>query len=118
MNERLKILRKEKKLSQEEFGKKLGVTKASISRLESGINNLTEQMLKSICREFNVNYLWLTEGIGEMFSDNESEIMARIDYIMTGENDIAKRTFKAFSKLDESEWVVIEKIIDEIAEKK
>lgn len=118
MNERLKILRKEKKLSQEEFGKKLGVTKASISRLESGINNLTEQMLKSICREFNVNYLWLTEGIGEMFSDNESEIMAQIDYIMTGENDIAKRTFKAFAKLDESEWAVIEKIIDEIAEKK
>lgn len=118
MNNRIKQLRKELKLSQEEFGNRLGVGKSAISYLESGRSNLTEQMTKSICREFNVDYLWLTTGDGEMFADIEADIMTRIDYIMTGENDIAKRTFKAFAKLDKSEWAVIEKIIDEIAEKK
>ena len=60
MNERLNLLRKTLNISQEEFGKRLGVTGASISRLEKGERNITEQMIKSICREFNVDYIWLT----------------------------------------------------------
>lgn len=67
VNERLKKIRKELDLSQEEFAKRLGVTGGGISKLEKGERNITEQMLKSICREFKVNYLWLTEGLGEMF---------------------------------------------------
>lgn len=101
----------------EEFGKRVGVGKSAINKLEKGENNVTEQMQKAICREFNVSYLWLTEGSGEMFVDIETDIMTRIDYIMTGENDIAKRIFKAFAKLDKSEWAVIEKIIDDISQK-
>ena len=75
MNERLKLLRKNLSLSQETFGKKIGVTKASISRLESGTHNFTKQMTKSICREFNVNYTWFTTGQGEMFSHTENDYM-------------------------------------------
>ena len=45
MNTRLHHLRKLLKLSQEDFGKPLGVTGASISRLENGTRNLTKQMI-------------------------------------------------------------------------
>lgn len=117
MKNRLKFLRKELGLSQESFGKKVGVGKTAISKLEKGENNLTEQMTKLICKEFNVGLGWLIEGKGEMFTDVDSDIMARIDYIMTGENDMAKNTFKAFAKLSEEDWKVIEKLIDEIAKK-
>lgn len=65
--ERVKLLRKELGLSQEEFGNKLGVVKSSISDLEKDKRKPTEQMAKSICRTFNVDYFWLTEGTGEMF---------------------------------------------------
>lgn len=68
MNERIKLLRNTLGLSQEAFGEKIGVTKASVSRLEKGERNPSEQTVKSICREFNVNYAWLLEGRGEMFS--------------------------------------------------
>lgn len=67
MNQRLREIRKALKLSQKEFGAKIGITNAAISRLESGSNKLTEQAITSICREFNVSYEWLTKGIGEMF---------------------------------------------------
>lgn len=67
--DRVKDVRKTLKLTLEEFGKKVGVTKQTVSRIENGINNLTDQMVKSICREFNVNYDWLMDGKGEMFSD-------------------------------------------------
>ena len=51
----------------EAFGNNIGVTKSSISKLEKSENNPSEQTLKLICREYNVNYVWLTEGIGDMF---------------------------------------------------
>ena len=65
--ERVKTVRKELGLSMEKFGERLGVTKSAISRVENNKSTLTEQMAKSICNEYNVDYFWLTEGIGEMF---------------------------------------------------
>lgn len=69
MNERLKTIRKELSLSQEAFGKKLGVTGTAISRMEIGNRAVTEQMILAICREFNVREEWLRNGSGEMFLD-------------------------------------------------
>mgnify|MGYP001042463213 FL=1 len=65
--ERVKQIRKEKELTLEKFGEKVGVTKQTISRIENGINSLTEQMILSICREFSVNEEWLRNGVGEPY---------------------------------------------------
>ena len=67
--ERIKAIRKELGLTLEKFGKKLGVTKTTISRIEKGVNNLTDQMARSICREYNVDYDYLMYGEGDMFTD-------------------------------------------------
>lgn len=67
--ERVNEVRKSLGLTLEMFGKKLGVTKTTISRIEKGVNNLTDQMAISICREYNVNYDYLMYGEGEMFDD-------------------------------------------------
>lgn len=71
MNERLKELRNVLNLSGEKFGQRLGVTRASISNIENGNRSLTEQMIKAICREFDVNEDWLRNGVGEMFSNSK-----------------------------------------------
>lgn len=68
MNDRIKLLRETLSLSQEAFGEKIGIGKTSISKIELGSRNPSEQTIKSICREFNVNYAWLLEGKGDMFS--------------------------------------------------
>lgn len=67
--ERVKAIRKSLGLTLEKFGEKLGVGKTAISNIEKGNRNLTEQMTISICREYNVNYDYLTCGDGEMFDD-------------------------------------------------
>lgn len=67
MENRVKAVRMANVMSQEAFGKRLGVTKTAICAIEAGRRNLTEQMAKAICREFNVNYDWLKDGEGEMF---------------------------------------------------
>lgn len=71
INERIYKLRKELSLSQDAFGEKIGIKKASISMIEKGKNNPSEQTIKSICREFNVSYAWLVEGIGETFIETD-----------------------------------------------
>ena len=48
MNERLKLLRKTLKLSQDAFAERIGMKGSSISLLESGGRNITEQVIKSI----------------------------------------------------------------------
>ena len=73
MNERIKELRKELNLTMEKFGERLGVKKAAISLLESGKNALTDQMFKSICREFNVNPDWLQNGTLPMFQSDDTD---------------------------------------------
>ncbi len=62
MNKRIKELRKYLGLTLEDFGKKLGVTRSAIGHIESGARNVTDQMVLSICREFNVNESWLRTG--------------------------------------------------------
>ena len=59
MNTRLKKLRLNLNLSQEAFGRKLGVGKTAISKLELGENKISEPMIKLICKEFNVSSAWL-----------------------------------------------------------
>lgn len=68
-SERVKEIRKTLDLTMEKFGEKLGVGKTAISNIESGNRNLTEQMSKAICREYNVNYDYLVYGEGEMFDN-------------------------------------------------
>lgn len=113
MNERIKILRKDfLKLNQEGFGKRLGVTNAAISKIEAGINQVTDQMVKAICREFNVNYIWLSTGKGEVFADDEDDYMSLIDRIMSDSNDFPKTLFKAFARFSEEDWKALEHMID------
>ena len=73
--ERVKQLRTALDLTLEKFGERVGVGKAAISKLEKNENRLSDQMIKSICREFNVNYDWLVYGEGEMFSELPKTIL-------------------------------------------
>lgn len=70
-NERVQEVRKRLGMTLEKFGQRLGVTKVAISNIEKGHRNVTEQMRKSICREYSVNELWLMSGQGEMFVADE-----------------------------------------------
>lgn len=75
MNKRLKELRTHLGLSQKNFAERVGITDSGLSNLESGKRNLTEQMIISICREFNVNRAWLVEGVGDMLANIPETIL-------------------------------------------
>ena len=73
--ERVREIRKALGLTLERFGEKLGVKRNSLSQIEHGVNGLTDQMAKAICREYNVNYDYLIYGDGEMFDSLPQTIL-------------------------------------------
>jgi transcriptional regulator with XRE-family HTH domain len=96
--ERVNEVRKSLGLTLEKFGEKLGVTKTTISRIEKGVNNLTDQMAISICREYNVNYDYLMYGEGEMFDDLPQTIVDEL-CVQYGLNDFDKALVEMYVSL-------------------
>lgn len=78
MNERLKQLRKALKLNQVDFGAKLSLTGSAISRYESGVNAMADNIVLLICLEFDVNEEWLRYGTGSMFSQKNMDLIEQL----------------------------------------
>ena len=78
MNARFRAIRKHAGLKQLEFGKRLGVGNAAISKIEIGESNLTEQMIISVCREFGISETWLRTGEGKMESETPDGLVQQV----------------------------------------
>ena len=111
-NERVKIARKALKMTCETFGEKLGVGKTAISRIERGDRNVTPQMSKAICREFNVNPVWLDTGQGDMFMEPTMDDMELSEELLKPENkqylDLIRYCKEVF---DDKDWEDIIRLI-------
>ena len=114
--ERVKEIRKTLGLTLEKFGERIGVTRGSMSNIENGNRNLTEQMTKSICREFSVDYMWLTTGEGEMFIDTDDDFIERIDRIMAGEDEARKNLFKFMLELSDDDIAALDRLMKKAIE--
>lgn len=117
MNERIKALRKVLGMSQDIFAEKLGLTKNYISLIENGNRNLSEQSVKVLCREFNVNEEWLRNGTGEMFlpTDRNADIARLTKQLLDEESDSFKnRLISILSNLSVEEWQYLEKRAKEL----
>lgn len=111
VNERILAVRKEMGLSQVEFGKRVGISGPAVAKLESGKNNASEAVVRMICSAFNVSYLWLTDGIGEMHEpvDTDDEM---IDKIMIHSSDFARQVMKDFARVaDDKDWELLSEIM-------
>ena len=116
MNNRIKELRKSLGLNQTEFGERIGVKQGSIASYESGARTPLDTVINSICREFNVSKIWLIEGRGEMFENDDMEFARAVDRVMFGESDFARRVFMLFGKLSLEEWNKLEEIARKLVE--
>ena len=120
VNERIRKLRKSLGLTLEKFGGRLGVGKTAINKLEKGENNVTDQMFKSICREFNVNEEWLRNGTGEMFAVPEAETAAIVSDLLESRNnqfyDLILDIVKTYQTLSPMDQEIIKNFCQQLAE--
>ena len=113
MNFRIKELRKTLKLTQTAFAEKIGLTGAAITRIEKGERNPSEQTVLSICREFRVNYFWLTEGKGEMFTSTPETVVEELveQYDL---DDIDKKIIEKYLELDAEQRKVLKEYLKSV----
>lgn len=114
MKSRFKELRKELKLTQEEFANKMKLSRSYINLIEMGKKVPAERTIKDICRKFKVNYDWLVYGSGSMFQDDNSDAQAIISSILDGDDEFIKSTLIKFAKLDAKYWQMIKDILEEL----
>lgn len=114
INDRIRELRKSKGLTMEQFGEVIGLTKATVSRLESGATSATEQTVKSICRDFGVSEVWLRTGEGPMLDDTSDSILDRLtaEYHL---DDRKRAILTAFLKLSPADQDAILRYVDGVA---
>lgn len=116
MNERVKELRKALGLTLEKFGERVGVTKSGISKLERGERSVTDQMLISIVREFNVNEQWLRTGEGEMFAaaSTHDQVEHIVQQALKGNDDFRIQVFTALGEMTDAEWDLVRNFVRKI----
>lgn len=119
VNERIKEIRKSEELTLEKFGERIGVTKTAISKIELGNRNVTDQMIKSICREFGYREEWLRDGIEPKQPPKleEDELAEYIEDLLSTDNStytLIKSILKTYNKLDDKSKQVINNTIDEL----
>lgn len=111
MNEfkdRLKALRKTLKLSQTEFGKRLGMGIGVICNFEYGNTTPNELQLDLICRTYGCDRIWLETGEGEMFQTptRDEQITDFVGKTLSGDgdNDFVKQLLSILAALDDNGW--------------
>lgn len=118
IGERIKYLRKDLlDLTMDEFGGRVGITKSSISTMESGKSNPSDQTVRFICREFNVNEEWLLTGEGEVFQAKSpsDEIAAFVKELSTDNESFKAQLVTMLSRMSSDEWDILEKMIRRLA---
>lgn len=115
-NTRLKAIRDHFDLNQYEFGKRIGVTGATISRLESGVRTLTEAQILAIVREFGVDENWLRTGEGEMLRpvSRDTELAAFFGNLQSSTPDFRHQLISVLSRLTVDEWAMLERKAKEL----
>lgn len=116
LKDRIKQIRKSHDLTQQEFAKRLGVSRSGIASYESGEREPISAVITLICREFSINEDWLRYGKGQMKADvsRENEIAALMRSSLRGSEEFKEAVIQAVKTRSESELEVLEKMLWDI----
>ena len=113
MKDRIKLVRQKEGKNQTEFGAKIGVSGAAVSRWEAGDRAIPDSAIRSICREFNINEKWLREGTEPMKAENSTAAEAglqRGDLILTANGeyvDDIRELYAVINGLKAGDWLTL-----------
>ena len=122
MNERIKRLRKELKLTQQQFADKIKVKRNTVATYEMGRSVPSDSAIALICKTFHVNEDWLRNGNGEMFEElpEDDEKAAFVSSLLDADNDpfydIIQEIMRTFNELSPKSQEVIREFSAKLVE--
>lgn len=121
MKNRIKEVRASEKLTQAEFADRLKLTRNFIAQVETGAKEAGDRTVRDICREFNVNEIWLRTGAGDMHEslgpDAEMAELVK-QFLPKRPKSFQIALINTLLRFDPGgdEWAVLERIYNSIAE--
>ena len=119
MKDRIKQVRKEAKITQQELADSLGLKQNTIAMYEIGRITPSDRTVLDICRIYNVNEKWLRYGEGEMLTQRskEEEISDFLTDLSIGKGtDFQRRLVSVLARMSSEEWEMIERKAIELME--
>lgn len=116
MNERIKALRKRLGLTPQAFADRLKIARGNIGAYEVGKNAPSDAVISLICKEFNVNEIWLRTGEGgddNMFTkvNEEDRFSINLGKLSRTENQMARNMLNAIAEADPEKLKHIEEFM-------
>ncbi len=121
ISERIKQIRTQSpsgKMSLEEFGKKIGISKSAAFNLENPerlLNGVPDSTIKLICATFHVNYQWLTEGKEPIYVDTDPDSL--VDRYAPDESEYFKAAARGMMNLSDDAWEKLRDFVESMREK-
>lgn len=121
MNERIKMIRSNAKLTQQDFADRIGIKRNTVALYESGNCGVSDAVIKLICREFSVHEHWLRTGEGEMYDLPEDRTAAIVADLLEDDspmNRLILNVLERYQLLDPVSLEVIDRFIDSLLEER
>lgn len=111
MKNRISEIRKHTGLTQEEFAKRINMSRNYIWMIEKGERIPADRTIGDICREFGVNRVWLETGVGDPFQpkDKQEELKAVFADVLSGRQSDKNAFIEAMAQLPDDVFPVLVK---------
>ena len=120
MKERIKSLRKELGLTQEQFSEKLKLSRNFIAQIEIGTKVPSDRTISDICREYSIREQWLRTGEGEKYDLPEDRTAAIVADLLDRNSptyDLILNILDRYQQLDPKSREVIDNFIGDLLQK-
>lgn len=121
IGDRLKAIRNELGITQQEFADGLGIQRGTVANYEIGKNKPIAAIIKMICEKYNINKKWLETGEGDMFADltRDEEIARFVAKATSGRDEnIQRRLLALLSSMTDEEMEVMVRVMDRFSSTK
>lgn len=115
--ERIKEIRKNAGLTQQKFAERIGAKQNTVAQYEIGRNAPIDPVITAICKEFNVNEVWLRTGEGQPFQQESRQdlIMRFAAQTANGSDEFKKAFVSMLAKMDADDWETLSKLFHKLA---
>jgi transcriptional regulator with XRE-family HTH domain len=107
VNQRIKRLRKELKLTQNEFSSIITISAGQLACIETEKRIVNDRTIKLICDSFKVNDEWLRSGNGDIFAGDKdtrnTKLIALYDTLKPKYQEYILSAINSFLKMQQDE---------------
>ena len=114
MKGRIKEIRNDENLSQEEFAKRLNISRGQVACYETGRRQLSNRTVLDICEKFDISEEWLRfgNGVKKREKTESDELAYMVGALFAENNGFKMKIIKAMLTLEDDDWYFIEKLIN------